>query len=229
MKLVLTNDDGIEAPGIEALRSACEGLGDVTIVAPRDPHSSTGHRVTVHGAIEVEPRGTQVHAVHGTPADCSRLALTVLVPDADWVLAGINCGGNLGTDLFPSGTVAAAREAALLGHRAIAISQFLARPEVDWGLSAARARRVLERLMEEGPEPGTFFNVNLPHPEHDAVELELVHCSVDPNPLDVSFRKDGSRYWFDGSYQGRRRAPGQDVAVCFGGAVSVSCVDLIPR
>src|SRR5262249_7116594 len=113
MKLLLTNDDGIEAPGLRALADAAAALGASVAVAPRHAHSGCGHRVTTDAPIRLIPHGPDWYALDGTPADCVRVGLHSVVPEADWVLAGLNEGGNLGVDVHHSGTVAAVREAVL--------------------------------------------------------------------------------------------------------------------
>src|SRR6187401_227730 len=110
MKFLLTNDDGIDAPGLEALISAARTLGEPVVVAPAGPQSGVSHAVTWHGGVRIESRGDERYAIHGTPADCTRLGLLRVVPDATWVLSGINHGANLGADVYYSGTVAAVRE-----------------------------------------------------------------------------------------------------------------------
>src|SRR4051794_39363931 len=107
MRLLLTNDDGIAAPGLLALESAVRHLGaEFVVVAPASVCSGCGHRVTTDGTIRVEERTPGRFAVEGTPADCVRLALHALATGVDWVLSGINAGGNLGADVYHSGTVA---------------------------------------------------------------------------------------------------------------------------
>ena len=110
MKILLTNDDGIDAPGLEALAAAARCLaGEVVVVAPAEPHSGCGHRVTTDRPLAVAEIAAGWYRVSGTQADCVRLALGRLVPDAALVISGINAGGNLGADIHLSGTVAAAR------------------------------------------------------------------------------------------------------------------------
>ncbi len=118
MKIVLTNDDGIDSPGLETLNRCAEQLGDVIIVAPQNAQSGIAHRVTTREPIRVNQLGPDRHSVDGTPADCVRIALKVISPDTDWLISGINAGANLGSDVYNSGTVAAAREAAILGYPA---------------------------------------------------------------------------------------------------------------
>ena len=99
MQIVITNDDGIDTPGLAALEHAARGLGDLVVIAPVAENSNCGHRVTTHAGLRVEQRGPARFAIHGTPADCVRLALHHLASDAGAVLSGINHGGNLGADV----------------------------------------------------------------------------------------------------------------------------------
>lgn len=227
MRLILTNDDGIDAPGLSSLAIASQGLGRLQIIAPDGPQSGCGHAVTTHRPLTVQRFDADRMAVSGTPADCVRLAIHHLATGADWVFSGINAGGNLGADVFHSGTAAAAREAALHGVPAIAISHYLARNRVvDWSLAAERAARVLRVLMDLPKTPGTFWNVNLPHPEPGGPEPAIVFCPLDLSPLPLNYRVDGDSAVYSGDYQSRARTPGADVAVCFGGAIAVTCVAL---
>src|SRR5450759_2160532 len=124
--LVLTNDDGIHAPGMWALIQAASGMGRCRVIAPCGPISGCGHQVTTHLPIQITPDGEGNLAVAGTPADCTRLVIFSLATDVGWVLSGINAGGNLGTDVYHSGTVAAVREAAIRGVPGIAVSHYIA-------------------------------------------------------------------------------------------------------
>ncbi len=148
---VLTNDDGIGAPGILALQSAVEGLGDAVVVAPDTHLSGCSHQLNRGGVIAIDQRDDSEYAIGGTPADCSRVAISHLHPEVDWVLSGINAGGNMGSDTYVSGTVAAVREAALLRKPGIAISQYRYRSQpFDWSRATRLARQVLIQLMDEG-------------------------------------------------------------------------------
>ena len=166
MRILLTNDDGIEAPGLAALRAAAAVLGgDIVIVAPAECHSGCGHRVTTERAIRVDELSPGRFRVAGTPADCVRIGLAQLVPDAALVLSGINAGGNLGADIHHSGTVAAAREAALHGRPAVAASHYHRREEpIDWRRAAAWMEAVLADVLPMPLADGEFWNVNFPHP-----------------------------------------------------------------
>jgi 5'-nucleotidase len=227
MKLLLTNDDGVEAPGLQALLDAAAPLGEPVVAAPVGALSGCSHRVTTHGPIRIAGRGPARYAVEGTPADCVRVALHVLAPDAAWVLSGINEGGNLGADVWHSGTVAAAREAVLHGWRAIALSHYHKKGRaIDWQRAAAWVRPILRRLMEQPQEAGVFWNVNLPHLEPGAPDPEVVFCRLDPAPLPLSFRREGDALHYDGDYHRRRRGSGTDIDVCFGGRIAVTRLTL---
>ena len=226
MRLLLTNDDGIDAPGLAALLAAAQPLGEPVVVAPVGAHSGCSHRVTTDGPIRVH-RHPSGFAVEGTPADCVRVALHDLVSDAAWVLAGINAGGNLGADVYHSGTVAAAREAVLHGVPGIALSHYRKRGlEIDWARAAAWAAPVLRELTGRPWRPGLLWNVNLPHPGPGAPDPEVVFCPLDPAPLPLTFRRDGDLWHYAGDYHNRRRAPGADVDVCFRGRIAVTAMQL---
>lgn len=226
-RILLTNDDGIDAPGLAALLGACEELGACRIIAPNGPRSGISHALTVHRPIRVERRDEERWALDGTPADCARLGLTHIATETEWVIAGINHGGNLGADFYPSGTVAAAREAAFLGCRAIAISQYVRRDAaLDWKGAMGRAKKVLALLLERPLPAGHYWNVNLPHPDDDDADAEVVFCELDPSPLDVIFHETEDGFLYAGSYFSRPRVPGRDVDVCFGGKIAVSLLPL---
>jgi 5'-nucleotidase len=225
--VLLTNDDGIDAPGIRALRQAARGLGRCLTIAPSGPISGCGHQVTTHSPIAITRCAGDAWTIAGTPADCVRLAIHHLAPEVDWVLSGINSGGNLGADLFHSGTVAAVREAAILGRPGIAVSHFIVRDRsIDWERAAAWTFGVLARLMARPPGLGAFWNVNLPHPAPGGPEPEIVFCPLDPSPLPLDYRLADNQATYTGDYQARARLSGMDVAVCFGGQIAVTLVPL---
>jgi 5'-nucleotidase len=231
LRILVTNDDGWDAPGLAVLKSVAGQLGEVVVLAPRDPHSYVGHRVTEDAPMHLVETAPGEFNLSGTPADCVRVALTSVFDDIDWVLAGINRGGNLGSDLFTSGTVAAAREAAFLGKPAIAISQYIQRGRaLDWNSACDPASAVLRQLLAKGHSGKEYWNVNLPYLENhggqNGDEPAIVFCDPDNQPLDVRFDRQGDHLRFAGSYQGRPRTPGRDIELCFQGAVTVSRLEL---
>jgi len=226
VRILITNDDGWDAPGLAALKTLAGRFGDVFVLAPRDPHSYAGHRVTTDCAMVLAETGPREFTLTGTPADCVRVAVTTLFPDVDWVLSGINRGGNLGADLFTSGTVAAVREAALLGRPGIAISQYIRKGvALDWERSVELALSVIEQLITEGCPSKGYWNVNLPHLDPGG-NAGVARCDPDNQPLDIRFRRDGDCFHYNGSYPDRRRTPGKDVDQCFNGSITVSWLPL---
>ncbi len=220
--ILVTNDDGWDAPGLAALKLAARELGQVHVLAPRDPHSYVGHRITTDKSLDLLETSPGEFSLSGTPADCVRVGITHLFPKIDCVLSGINRGGNLGADLFISGTVAAAREAAYLGTRAVAISQYIrAGVTVDWNWSREEALPVIRQLLDEPWTEGEYWNVNLPHLS-PGEQAEIVHCEPDRKRLDVRFTREGESFRYAGSYQSRLRTPGYDVDRCFEGNITVS-------
>lgn len=223
MKFLLTNDDGIDAPGLAALAEAAARLGSLYWIAPHAHLSGCGHRVTTDEPIKVMRRQTGRWAINGTPADCVRVGLAKLTPDVAWVLSGMNHGGNLGADVYHSGTVAAVREAALHGRPGIAISHYRKRgAEIDWPRAGRWVALVLEQLLAEPTPPGTFWNVNLPSLLPADPEPRIVRCPLEVAPLPLSFRAGEDHLHYDGNYHERRRGPGSDVDICFAGHIAVT-------
>lgn len=165
-QLLLTNDDGIASPGIAALRSALEGLGDVTTIAPAANSSAVARSITIDRALRLERTrfggDFEGFALDGTPSDCVRVALLgVVAPVPDLVVSGVNLGGNLGADVTYSGTVGAALETALRGGAGLAFSVESREPRwLDEAVPLLRA--ILRRAVDEGVPPRTVLNVNLP-------------------------------------------------------------------
>ncbi len=226
MKIVLTNDDGYGEPGLTTLTRIAQQMGKVVVVAPRTAQSGIGHQVTMKDPLKVEPQDRADHfAVHGTPADCTRLALKQILPEADWVLAGINPGANLGSDIYQSGTVAAVREAAILGVKAIAVSQYIGQDwTLDWDAAARHLPPILKMVMKQPHAPGRFWNINLPSPLSADEPVAHRFCPLDTHPHKYRYRKDGDLYHYEGVIHDRPRAPESDVAVCFGGEISITCM-----
>ncbi len=229
MHVLITNDDGINAPGLQALADAVKQLGwQSTVVAPAFEQSQCGHRVTTHQHLKVEPQGTQRYAVHGTPADCVRLALFALHVKPNLVLSGINAGGNLGQDIVISGTVAAAREAAYHGIPAMALSHYMIRElQVDWPRTSRWVTDILAETHAQEQPHGSFWNINLPHlPATNAALPRRVRSTPARSPLNVAYIQSEHGYAYSASYASRPRDPGSDVAACFDGNVAVSLLSL---
>lgn len=161
--VLITNDDGIESPGLEALVHRVREKFLVYVVAPHKEQSATGHAFTAHNPIHVERRDEYTLVVHGTPTDCVMLGVKNFLPC--WpalVLSGINKGPNMGDDVTYSGTVAGAIEGTLLGIPSFAIS-LVARKDYDFTYAARFAKRLAEMVLIYGLPPGLFLNVNVPN------------------------------------------------------------------
>lgn len=229
MKFLLTNDDGIDAAGLEALRVAAAGAGEPIVVAPAGPQSGVSHRVTWQDGVRIERRADDRVAIHGTPADCVRLGLVHVVPDAKWILSGINHGSNLGADMYYSGTVAAVREGVLHGWPGIAFSHYhKADSTFDWARAAKWITPLLAELLVRPTDPGTFYNVNLPDLPAGAADPEIVWCELDPKPLPLNYRhEEDTGLYYAGDYRLRGQTPGADVETCFSGRIAVTEVRLL--
>jgi 5'-nucleotidase len=168
--ILLTNDDGVDAPGIAAMKEQLSSLEEVVVAAPEGEMSGVSHSVTLDMPITVRWIDEHTAAVRGTPTDCVLLAVHgFMKKKPSIVVSGINLGPNLGNDVTYSGTVAAAMEAAILGFRAAAIS-LSTRKDPDFGPAARFGRRLVEFLKETDLPPGTFLNVNVPNVGEEKVK-----------------------------------------------------------
>jgi 5'-nucleotidase len=170
MHIMVTNDDGIQAPGILALAVALRELGEVTVVAPDRERSAAGHSLTLHSPLRVFELREGFYAVDGTPTDCVNMGIHTLLPfRPDLVVSGINHGANLGDDITYSGTVAAAMESTLMGIPAMAVSLASFNRAGNFPAAAAVAVRVGRQVLANGLPADTFLNVNVP----DCPEAEM--------------------------------------------------------
>ena len=247
MNILISNDDGWDAAGIGALLEVAKSFGNCTVVAPATEQSGVSHQITLFRTLKLTQQSEDVWSVDGTPADCVRVALTQLKTSFDLVLSGINNGGNLGADIHVSGTVAAAREAALFGLPAIAISQHRLRyaESFDWKWSKVIAARVLQHCLDAGLQKRELVNINLPDfsdskPGSDSEpEPEIVDpCPLDPSPRPAIFesRTAQEATLAEGAtlakgttllksvarYNDRSQSPGHDVATCFSKRIPVT-------
>lgn len=237
MHFLLTNDDGIHAPGLAALAAAVNLLPHArwTILAPATEQSQCGHRLTTHAPLQLRRLGGHQFSLDGSPADCTRVALHHLALKPDVVLSGINAGGNMGQDLPVSGTVAAVREAAYHGIPGIAISHYLVSGlTLDWPRAAKWVAEILSLLLHQPPPPGHYFNVNLPHlPAGDLPLPGMVRTQPALSPLPVAYQSlpsaddaDVMTLRYSARYADRARDPGSDVEACFSGHVSLSTLSI---
>jgi 5'-nucleotidase len=251
LDVLLTNDDGIHAEGLQALRGALGGVSGVrlTVIAPDGNRSAMARSITTRRPLWVQEvafsDGTVGYATDGTPVDCVRLARLGLVEDfkAQLVVSGINHGANLGDDITYSGTVAAALEGVVLGLPAIAVSQqsrgrsldFRYEGGFDFDLAAGFVAGLVERL-EEVPMPhGTLLNVNVPAGAPSGVEVAKLGKRIYRDELKVAPHEEGEpgrrRYWIYGTDPGFHDESGTDLAAVAAGRIAVTPIhfDLTDR
>jgi 5'-nucleotidase len=248
LNVLLTNDDGIEADGLQAMRSALAALPGVrlAVIAPDGNRSAMARSITTRRPLWVAevpfPDGSVGYATDGTPVDCVRLARLGLVEDfeAELVVAGINHGANLGDDINYSGTVAAALEGVVLGIPSIAVSQQSGARALDYKfaggfgfeVAAGFVARLVQRI-EDVPLPATtLLNVNVPAGEPDGVEVTSLGKRIYRDELKLEREEEHRRrYWIYGSDPGFHDEPGTDLAAVAAGRIAVTPIhfDLTDR
>jgi 5'-nucleotidase len=242
MKILLTNDDGIHAPGIVSLHSAIEDLGDVWTAAPLTVQSAAGHGITYTNPLMVEPIQVTPSfggmAIDGKPADCVKLAIKSLWPEAfgdgerpDLTISGMNSGANVGINILYSGTVAAAVESAFLGVPSIAVSLYLQnRDRIYWDRAAAIARTTIDHILATRPlAPHEVINVNIPPIESPNAEMPPLRVvGMNAAPLAEGFERRvspaGQVYYWSASegMQFTSTTEGSDVDLIRNGCVTIT-------
>ncbi len=230
MRFLITNDDGILAPGLAALHEAASALGPADVVAPEDTQSAIGHAISVLQPMVVRRLhvNNQFHgwSVGGRPADCVKLAMIELLPERpDVVLSGINAGANAGINVLYSGTIAGAREGALFGVPAIAFSLELC-DELDFGAAGRVARSVLEAILAARPPAGICLSVNIPRMDR-GLPRGVKCCAQAAVNWEEFYEKrvapEGHAvYWLDGRIPHDRAHPDSDLAALHDGYVTIT-------
>ncbi|MBI5831670.1 MAG: 5'/3'-nucleotidase SurE [Armatimonadetes bacterium] len=235
MRILVTNDDGIEAPGLRALVAALRDIGQVTVVAPDRERSAVSHAITMADPLRAVPcdvDGLPGWAVSGMPADCVLLGVRELMDEPpDLVASGINRGANLGEDVWYSGTVSAAMEGAILGVPSVAFSvaNMTGAPEFDYRAAAAWAARLVPLAAAHLPAE-VILNVNVPNlPPEQVTACEL--CRQGRRRYQTTFDKrldprGGIYYWLGAELPLDPRDPGTDVTAVREGKVGIVPVSL---
>jgi 5'-nucleotidase len=226
--ILITNDDGIHAPGLRALANAMRDLGTVTVVAPSHERSASAQSLTLRQPIYCDQIAEREYSVEGTPADAMILAFhTLLSEKPDLVLSGINPGGNIGENIYYSGTVGAAMEAAVNGVPAIAISIANRGREFDFAPAAQFARDLLPVILQEGLPPGVMLNVNIPQDWGGAVRFTRQSSKITRNLLQPGSDPRGRRYfWLSEQKVVEGIDPDSDHAAIRAGAISITPLQL---
>jgi 5'-nucleotidase len=222
--ILVTNDDGVHAAGLDVLARALAELGQVYVVAPDRERSAVGHALTLHRPLRVEEVGARRYAVNGMPSDCVNLAVLGLLPERPvLVVSGVNHGSNLGDDVTYSGTVSAAMEAALLGVPAIAISQVDPDGPESFAHAGAVARLVVGRALVEGMPRKTLLNVNVPPGQPKGVKVtRLGHRVYSEKAIQQNDPRGKTYYWIGAGPPAWEVDEGSDMAAIHDGWVSVT-------
>lgn len=238
MKILLTNDDGVNAPGIESIKEELVKLGDVTVVAPERQRSAMSHSITLYEPLIIKriddrKNGVARYAINGTPVDSVKLAIRELLPEPpDLVVSGINQGLNTGSNVFYSGTVAAAMEGSLFGITSIALS-VENKPEVDFRRTARMARKIVEYIVKkhlktsrsEGGSAVTF-NVNIPAVKPEKIRgIKVTYQELTPFEDVYDRRRDliGRTYfWIKGNAERTYQSPSNGAGELYSDARAVS-------
>jgi len=227
MRILIANDDGYLAPGLAALVQACEGLGELDVVAPEQNASGTSNSLTLHRPLSAYTAPNGFRYLNGTPSDCVHVALTGWLPQRpDLVVSGINQGANMGDDTLYSGTVAAAMEGYLFGVPSIAFSQ-VAKGWAHLDAAARTARSIIEQVLASPPAAGPWLlNVNIPNrPDADQLPREVTrlgrrHAS---EPVIRQTNPQGDPiYWIGPPGDARLAGEGTDFHATANGRVSIT-------
>jgi 5'-nucleotidase len=239
LRILISNDDGINAPGIKVLERIARAISrDVWVVAPETEQSAAGHSLTIRRPLRVRKVSTRRYAVDGTPTDAVLLGVNHVLKarKPHLVLSGINRGANLGEDVTYSGTVAAAMEGTILGIPAIALSQTLTPPHpVKWSTAEHWAPRVIRALLARGWSRNVLVNVNFPDVVSASVTgIEVTRQGKRKIGDEILERQDprGEPYvWIGAQRAEDRSTPGTDIEAVVRGAISVTplCFDLTHR
>jgi 5'-nucleotidase len=226
MRILLSNDDGYQAPGLKALAAAMEAVADVVVVAPDRDRSGASNSLTLEAPIRAHTMENGFIRVEGTPTDCVHLAITgLLEEEPDMVVAGINAGANMGDDVIYSGTVAAATEGRFLGFPAMAISMDSHAPQY-FQTAAQIAVQLIERLQSKALAPESILNVNvpdLPLAEIQGMQITRLGHRHKAEPV-VKERDPRGRpiYWVGPAGPEQDAGPGTDFHALRNGFVSIT-------
>lgn len=234
MRILLSNDDGFDAPGMTVLRNIAAELSDnIHVVAPAKEQSGASRSLTLHDPLRINRYSDTEYTVDGTPTDCVMMALNHIFKGdrPDLILSGVNRGGNLGEDVLYSGTVAAASEGTLLGVRSISLSQCIMDGEPDWEPAEKMSADIIKNLLKEEWPEDTFVNINFPAVALDQVQgIEVTHQGKrDMTSLSIDEREDARGrpyFWLGYRPQIGQLYDGTDLNAVYNHRVSVTPLNL---
>lgn len=238
MRILVTNDDGIAAPGLAVLTDIAKALSDdVWVVAPETNQSGTSHSLTLQGPLRMRKLDERTFAVSGTPTDCVIMGVRHLLKDQrpDLVLSGVNDSANVAEDVTYSGTVAGAMEGTILGIPSIALSLMTVGVrtggDIYWDTPRHHAPGIITKLLAKGWPMGTLMNINFPAVAPDAVKgITITRQGVrDQDSLAIDERADPfgkAYYWFGFRYRPSTLVAGTDIAALAAGQISITPLHL---
>lgn len=234
MRILVTNDDGINAPGLKVAETIARALSDdIWIVAPEQDQSGVGRALSLSDPLRARKIDHQKYAVKGTPTDCVIMAVRNLMTEPpDLVLSGVNSGRNIADDLTFSGTVAAAMEATFIGLKAIALSQGYyfgdGLRNVPWQTAEAHGPDLVKRLLKVDLPAKSFLNVNFPNCQPDGVQgVDVVRQGALNHGLEVREERDGRGYpyyWVQFNRTAMEETPGTDVGALAANRITVTAL-----
>lgn len=231
-RILLTNDDGYQAAGLQALAAELRSFADISIAAPNGERSGAAQSLTLRQPIVCHKMAELEWAVDGTPADCVIVALHKLLPELpDLVISGINHGANLGENVYYSGTVGAAREGVIHHVPGIALSLCSKKVDADFAPAARIARRAAELILKEGLPPQVVLNINVPESWKSGIRFTRQSRKITRNFLREGADPKGRPYFWLSEQRldpERDLEPGTDYAAIFAGEVSVTPLHLDP-
>lgn len=225
-RILLTNDDGVRAPGIAALAQELKSIGEVTIVAPAENQSGKGHSISITDPVYVDnvtlPGGLAALSATATPASCVKIALLALLEARpDLIVSGINRGYNLGRTSYVSGTVGAAREGAMAGIPAIASSMDILNGWSDYTAAARATTEIARHVKEQGLPSGVFLNVNVPAGMPKGIRWATQSPLMGDERWVEQKNPRGRRYFWNDYEEPRKDVEGTDVALAAAGYIAV--------
>jgi 5'-nucleotidase len=236
LRVLITNDDGINAPGLAVLEKIASSVGaECWTVAPESDQSGVSRALSLNDPLRLREVSTRRFAVKGTPTDCVIMGVRHLMPEPpDLVLSGVNSGQNIAEDVMYSGTIAAALEGALLGVPAIALSQaygFKTRDTIRWNCAETHGPAVVRAILDAALPAGVVVNVNFPDTEPEDVSgIEITRQGRrDQSLMRIDARHDGRNkpyYWIGFERQKSDPQPGTDLHAIYGGRISVTPLGL---
>lgn len=241
LNILISNDDGVHAPGINILFEVLKDIANVTMVAPLEERSTTGHTLTLDHPLRITNISEGVYGCSGYPADCALMGIASILKDTkvDLFISGINRGANLGQDIYYSGTVAAAREATFRGIPSIAVSSTMDfqsnhKPKDEYFYTAANfIKKLVLKDIHTQISPMNVLNINVPDVlEHEIKGAEVATLGFRRYSEDIQDRVDFRKreyYWIGGVYEGHDKKDGSDCSVIDQGKISLTSLNLLEK